>query len=76
MSDSALLRYKRVISRSGRLYDDKGREETLLEVAEYAREVMSYLEKYGSSIVPHLLDTDENPGERLRDALRKLDNLA
>ena len=34
-----------------------------------ARQVMQYLEEHGTSIVPHLLDTDENPGQRLRDLL-------
>lgn len=34
--------------------------------------VMGYLEAFGSSCVPHLMDDDENPGERLRDALRTL----
>lgn len=29
-------------------------------------EVMDLLESYGGSIVPHLLDTDENAGEQLR----------
>jgi hypothetical protein len=36
-----------------------------------AREVMDLLEKHGPSIVPHLLDDDENAGERLRTALRE-----
>jgi len=42
-------------------------------LAEAARDVMAYLEQHGPSIVPHLLDTDENPGERLREALRQYD---
>ena len=36
----------------------------------YAKKVMDTLQEYGPSIVPHLLDTDENDGERLRNALR------
>lgn len=36
-----------------------------------AREVMEALEKYGASIVPHLIDTDMNAGKRLRDAIAK-----
>ena len=46
--------------------------EKLLRVAECARVVMAYLERDGGSIVPHLLDDDENPGKRLRDALAAL----
>ena len=34
-----------------------------------AEAVMADLEEYGSSIVPHLIDTDENDGQRLRDAI-------
>ena len=38
-------------------------------LARAAHGVMAALEEYGPSIVPHLLDTDENDGQRLRDAL-------
>jgi hypothetical protein len=31
--------------------------------------VMRLLEEHGPSIVPHLLDTDDNAGQRFRDAL-------
>lgn len=41
----------------------------LIEVAEAAKIVMDLLEEHGPSIVPHLLDTDENAGQRLRTAL-------
>lgn len=34
-----------------------------------AKEVMGLLQKHGKEIVPHLLDTDENAGQRLRDAI-------
>jgi hypothetical protein len=34
-----------------------------------AKEVMAALEKFGGSIVPHLMDTDMNAGQRLRDAI-------
>lgn len=34
-----------------------------------AIEVMGLLEKHGPSIGPHLLDTDMNAGQRLRDAI-------
>lgn len=36
-----------------------------------AKEVIGLLEKHGGSIVPHLMDTDENAGQRLRDAIAK-----
>ena len=39
------------------------------ELRDAAREVMEDLERYGPSIVPHLLDTDDNAGQRLRKAL-------
>ena len=37
-----------------------------------ASAVMSLLEKHGGGIVPHLLDTDDNPGEFLRAALERV----
>ncbi len=39
-----------------------------------AKKVMELLEEHGPSIVPHLLDTDENPGQRLRDAIKIADH--
>lgn len=39
------------------------------KLAEAADEVMKKLEQHGPSIVPHLLDTDENAGERLREVI-------
>lgn len=42
----------------------------LRAVAREAVVVMQYLEESGASVVPHLMDTDDNPGERLRGALR------
>jgi hypothetical protein len=46
-----------------------------LEAVEIAaRAVMAHLSKYGSSIVPHLIDTDDNDGEYLRRALRALES--
>lgn len=41
------------------------------EVVEHAARVMALLAEHGPSIVPHLLDTDDNAGQRLRTALRK-----
>jgi len=37
-----------------------------LSMAAYV--VMDLLKQHGKSIVPHLIDTDENPGQRLREA--------
>ncbi len=34
-----------------------------------AKEVMGLLQEYGPSIVPHLMDSDQNAGQRLRDAI-------
>lgn len=36
-----------------------------------AADVMDTLRKYGPSIVPHLLDSDDNAGERLRKLIAK-----
>mgnify|MGYP001607469516 FL=1 len=36
-----------------------------------AKEVMNLLHTHGPEIVRHLMDTDENPGQRLRDAIAK-----
>ncbi len=41
------------------------------ELLTAAREVMRLLEEHGPSIVPHLMDDDENAGQRLRDAIAK-----
>lgn len=41
----------------------------LRQVERYAREVMDALAEHGPGIVGHLLDTDDNSGERLRRAL-------
>ena len=46
------------------------------EVVTQGNRVMALLEKYGGSIVPHLMDNDENAGEALREALRQLDTEA
>lgn len=35
-----------------------------------AKGVMDALEEHGPSIVPHLIDSDENDGERTREALK------
>jgi hypothetical protein len=40
-------------------------------LARAALAVMDTLEEYGPSIVPHLIDTDENDGERLRVLARR-----
>jgi hypothetical protein len=41
------------------------------ELLECAKAVMDMLKKHGPSIVPHLMDSDENAGQRLRDAIAK-----
>ena len=41
-------------------------------LADGAREVMRLLTVYGSSVVPHLLDSDDNAGQRLRVQLAAL----
>ena len=51
---------------------DTGDVAALREVAEHAATVMRYLEEDGASIVAHLMDTDDNPGQRLREALAAL----
>ncbi|WP_276200607.1 hypothetical protein [Chelatococcus sp. XZ-Ab1] len=43
--------------------------DTMERAAKAAKEVMTLLDEHGASIVPHLLDSDENPGQRLRDAI-------
>lgn len=43
--------------------------ERLNEVECHAREVMALLMQHGAGIVGHLLDNDDNAGERLRAAL-------
>lgn len=43
-------------------------------VVDAAREVMAALEEHGGSIVPHLMDTDDNAGQRLRDALGRYED--
>lgn len=58
----------------GHLHNDDARflmaeVQRLTRVERYAREVMWALEEHGPSIVGHLLDDDENSGERLRQAL-------
>lgn len=42
-----------------------------VDLYEAAKEVMEDLERFGASIVPHLLDTDMNSGQRLRNAIAK-----
>lgn len=45
--------------------------EELREVLRDAGRVMGLLAEHGASILPHLMDDDENPGERLRQAVRR-----
>ena len=46
--------------------------EAVAALVTQASAVMSLLEKHGGGIVPHLLDTDDNPGEFLRAALERV----
>lgn len=41
------------------------------ELLEFSKKVMATLKEFGPAIVPHLLDTDENDGQRLRNAIAK-----
>ena len=41
-------------------------------LARLSASVMKILENHGPGIVPHLMDTDENDGERLRNVLKTL----
>lgn len=45
------------------------------DLLKYAIKVMETLEKYGSSIVPHLMDTDDNDGQRLREVIKRAQGL-
>lgn len=47
--------------------------EKLWAVARLADRIMKLLQAEGPSIVPHLMDSDENSGQHLRDALAALD---
>jgi hypothetical protein len=47
------------------------RVKRLEEALRLGKIVMDMLEEHGPSIVPHLLDTDENAGQRFRDALAR-----
>jgi hypothetical protein len=49
------------------------RQLILERIAREARTVMLYLYEDGDTIVPHLMDNDDNPGERLRNALDDLE---
>ncbi len=41
------------------------------QLKDASNEVMNLLEEHGGSIVPHLLDSDDNAGERLRQLTQK-----
>ena len=48
------------------------RKRALKAIAHHAEVVMRYLAEDGARVVPHLIDTDDNPGQRLRWNLRQL----
>jgi hypothetical protein len=41
----------------------------LEQLATAAKRVMDLLEQHGPSIVPHLMDDDDNAGQRLRELI-------
>ena len=45
-------------------------QEKLQHMAILASAVMGLLDQYGASIVPYLVDSDDNTGEYLRQAVR------
>lgn len=45
------------------------RKDLLEAVAFYALVVMTMIEQDGENIIPHLIDSDDNPGQFLRDLL-------
>lgn len=53
----------------GWAYVHREKHEVLCMIAERAQELMGYLEKHGPNVVPHLMDTGDNSGQRLRTAL-------
>lgn len=46
-------------------------DDPLLDVLQWAKVVMDYLGEHGPKVVPHLMDTDDNPGQRLREAIAR-----
>ena len=44
-------------------------------VYEAAVAVMQALDEHGGDIVEHLMDTDDNDGQRLRDAIKRVDRM-
>lgn len=53
-----------------RIAELEAENKRLREVEKHAREVMRLLHFHGEGIVDHLLDDDDNAGERLREALQ------
>jgi len=52
--------------------DLERRERAWWNLLRAAKEVMADLAEHGPSIVPHLMDTDNNAGQRLRDAIAEV----
>jgi hypothetical protein len=52
--------------------ENESLEARLDELKGLAKRVMDLLEEHGASILPHLLDTDENAGQQLREALEEV----
>lgn len=54
---------------AGTLVVNCGKPATQQALLAAAKDVMDLLREYGASIVPHLMDSDQNAGQRLRDAI-------
>jgi len=52
----------------------KSRDMEVKELVDGCKRVMDLLDEHGSEIVPHLMDTDENAGQKLRDLIAKHTN--
>lgn len=71
MADAMILAEKPEAPRS----NNGANNDAVVEVLIYAERVMDALKEYGPSIVPHLMDSDDNDGERLRKAIAKAKEL-
>lgn len=47
-------------------------DDLLVRTARHAALLLAYLTTFGASILPHVMDDDDNPGEYLRRDLREL----
>lgn len=56
-------------------YGDLFAKEQSKGLLKHSKKVMALLEEHGGSIVPHLIDDDENAGEFLRQAIAKAEEV-